>query len=79
MKKIHFLPFTLLLLLLGCNPKSDFQNAENQINEKDYRAMVSILGSDEFEGRLPGSKGEAKTVAYLAEEFKKLGLKPAFN
>ena len=79
MKNIYFLPLTLVLILFSCNQKSDFQNAEDQINEKDYRAMVNILGSDEFGGRLPGSKGEEKTVAYLAEEFKKLGLKPAFN
>ena len=79
MKNIYFLTLTLILILFGCNQKSDYQNAEDQINEKDYRTMVSILGSDEFEGRLPGTKGEEKTIAYLAEEFKKLGLKPAFN
>ena len=32
--------------------------------------------SDEFEGRAPGTKGEDLTVAYLTDEFKKLGLKP---
>src|SRR4051812_44827347 len=37
---------------------------------------TKILSSDEFEGRAPGSPGEEKTVAYLVEEFKKLGLKP---
>lgn len=79
MKRIYFLPVIFLLGVTGCNQKNDFQKAEDQINEKDYRTMVSILGSDEFEGRLPGSKGEEKTVAYLADEFKKLGLKPAFN
>ncbi len=35
-----------------------------------------VLSSDEFEGRAPGTKGEDKTVAYLTDEFKKLGLKP---
>lgn len=79
MKRVYILPVIALLVLIGCKQKSDFQNAEDQINEKDYRTMVSILGSDEFEGRLPGSKGEEKTVSYLAGEFKKLGLKPAFN
>jgi Zn-dependent M28 family amino/carboxypeptidase len=37
---------------------------------------VKVLASDEFEGRAPGTKGEEKTVGYLVEEFKKLGLKP---
>src|SRR5687768_16202070 len=37
---------------------------------------IKILASDEFEGRAPGTPGEDKTVAYLVEQFKQLGLKP---
>lgn len=37
---------------------------------------TKILSSDEFEGRSPGSPGEDKTVAYLENEFKRLGLAP---
>jgi Zn-dependent M28 family amino/carboxypeptidase len=37
---------------------------------------IKVLGSDEFEGRAPGTKGEDLTVQYLEAEFKKLGLKP---
>ncbi len=37
---------------------------------------VRVLSSDEFAGRLPGTIGEDKTVAYLVEQFKALGLKP---
>jgi Zn-dependent M28 family amino/carboxypeptidase len=39
-------------------------------------AHTKVLSSDEFEGRAPGSKGEERTVAYLIDEFKKVGLKP---
>lgn len=39
-------------------------------------AHTQVLASDEFEGRAPGSVGEEKTVAYLTQEFKKLGLQP---
>ncbi|GIL38710.1 M28 family metallopeptidase [Roseiterribacter gracilis] len=38
---------------------------------------VKILASDEFEGRAPGTPGEEKTVAYIAEQMKKAGLQPA--
>ncbi len=38
---------------------------------------VKILASDAFEGRAPGSPGEEKTVAYLIEQFRALGLQPA--
>jgi len=34
------------------------------------------LSSDEFEGRGPGTKGEGLAVRYLADEFRKVGLKP---
>ena len=37
---------------------------------------IERLASDEFEGRGPGSAGEEKTVAYLTEQFKALGLEP---
>lgn len=37
---------------------------------------IEVLSSDAFEGRGPGTPGEAKTVEYLTGEFKKLGLAP---
>jgi hypothetical protein len=39
-------------------------------------ARTGILASDAFEGRAPGTAGEAKTVAYLVAEFQKMGLAP---
>jgi Zn-dependent M28 family amino/carboxypeptidase len=46
------------------------------IDETVYRNHVRVLASDDFEGRKPGTPGEEKTVAYLVEQFRKLGLKP---
>jgi len=37
---------------------------------------VRILSSDAFEGRAPGTAGEAKTIAYPVEQYRKLGLRP---
>jgi Zn-dependent M28 family amino/carboxypeptidase len=37
---------------------------------------VRVLSSDEFGGRAPGSPGEEKTVAYLTEAFRSMGLAP---
>ena len=39
-------------------------------------AHTKVLSSDEFEGRAPGTKGEDLAVNYLADQFKKVGLKP---
>ena len=37
---------------------------------------IRVLAADSLMGRLPGSAGEEKTVAYLERQFKALGLKP---
>jgi len=37
---------------------------------------ISTLASDEFEGRLPGSQGEERTVEYLVERFSAAGAVP---
>jgi Zn-dependent M28 family amino/carboxypeptidase len=37
---------------------------------------IKVIGSDEFEGRKPGTPGEDKTIAYLQDQFTKLGLLP---
>jgi Zn-dependent M28 family amino/carboxypeptidase len=35
---------------------------------------TKVLAGDEFEGRGPGTTGEDKTVAYLIEQFRRIGL-----
>ena len=40
---------------------------------------IKVLASDEFQGRRPFTLGEEKATAYLASEFKKLGLQPGPN
>ena len=51
-------------------------DAESQIDTDDLLKYIKQLSSDEFEGRLPGTPGGEKTVAYLVEQFKRLGLAP---
>ncbi len=46
------------------------------IEETGFRDAVRLLASDAFEGRRPGTPGEEKTVDFLTEQFRKLGLKP---
>ena len=46
------------------------------ISADDLAADIQILASDEFEGRAPASPGEEKTVAFLTDEFQKMGLEP---
>jgi Zn-dependent M28 family amino/carboxypeptidase len=39
-------------------------------------AQTKVLSSDQFEGRAPGTPGEEKSVAFLQDQFRKVGLKP---
>jgi len=44
----------------------------------EYLAQhLSVLASDEFEGRAPATRGEELTVAYISEQFAAVGLQPA--
>jgi Zn-dependent M28 family amino/carboxypeptidase len=47
-----------------------------QIEASHLSHDVKVLSSDEFEGRGPNTPGEAKTVAYLINQFEAAGLKP---
>ena len=46
------------------------------ISAETLLAATGTLASDAFEGRAPGSEGEVKTIAFLAEQFSALGLAP---
>lgn len=48
----------------------------SSIDPARMSATVKVLASDEFQGRAPGSPGEAKTVDYLVAQFRALGLQP---
>jgi len=50
--------------------------ASSPIDPKELSATVKTLASDAFQGRAPGSPGEAVTVDYLVERFRSLGLEP---
>jgi hypothetical protein len=71
MRLVHS-PIFFALVALAATPS--FSKA---VTEADLRSHVEILASDAFEGRKPGTEGEAKTVKYIAEAWAKAGLKPA--
>ncbi|MFN3135133.1 MAG: M20/M25/M40 family metallo-hydrolase [Candidatus Kryptonium sp.] len=48
-----------------------------QIDEKDLFKHLKYIASDELEGRRAGTKGAELTSHYIANYFKKFGLKPA--
>jgi hypothetical protein len=46
------------------------------VDPKRLSEIVRVLASDEFQGRSPGTEGETKTINYLVESFRSLGLEP---
>jgi len=64
------------LLLAACGSHPKLPPPSTDIDEMVYRDHLRVLASDGFEGRKPGTPGEEKTLAYLVEQFRKLGLKP---
>jgi Zn-dependent M28 family amino/carboxypeptidase len=47
-----------------------------ELSEQTMQEVTKELSLDSYEGRAPGSAGEAKTVAYLIDRFKRAGLEP---
>ncbi len=64
-----------LWMLAGCAGRP-VEPVSAELDEDVYREHVRVLSSGEFDGRRPGTPGADRTVAYLAETFKSLGLKP---
>lgn len=56
-----------------------FDAAWHGIRAEDLARHIATLASDEFEGREPGTPGEAKTVAYLEQAFRDVGAAPGFE
>jgi len=53
--------------------------APGQLSETTMKEATRVLSSDEFEGREPGTVGEEKTLAYLVQQFTRVGLQPGNN
>ena len=47
--------------------------------EAQLRAHINVLASDDYEGREPGTEGEAKTLRYLGQQWFDIGLVSGTN
>jgi Zn-dependent M28 family amino/carboxypeptidase len=79
-KKNHILILSSIFVFIACNVENrKIRPALESITIDNIKSNISILASDDFLGRAPSTLGEEKTINYLAEQFKKSGLKPANN
>lgn len=75
MKKITFL--VLLLCLSGFGVKaqdSPMTTYANGIQAEPLKKHLSVLASDEYEGRETGEKGQKMAAEYIRKHFKEIGL-----
>lgn len=78
MKDIYTHAGTLFVLIftLSCQKSADIKQSLDSITEMDMKERISVLASDEFQGRFPATVGEEKTVKYLSDQFREIGLIP---
>lgn len=80
---MRILPSVVGLLLSSTLPlapadllPSGFERGYGLIQEKDLRADLTFLASDQLEGRLSLTRGSETAVQWIASEFAKASLKP---
>jgi hypothetical protein len=78
MRLSTFIPLLILpYLLQGASPVSpELAKAAAVITPDGLLAPIKELASDGYAGRLPGTPGEEKSVAYIIAQCKKIGLEP---
>ncbi|MDP4222669.1 MAG: M28 family metallopeptidase [Bacteroidota bacterium] len=70
----------ILPALPGCQVENkNIRTASDSITAEGLKTQISVIASDDFQGRFPATAGETKTINYLAGQFKNMGLEPANN
>ena len=73
---LYLISNLLFILLITSCSNINKDKIGSGINEGEMKEWISIIASDDFQGRFPGTVGEEKTANYLAEQFEKVGAKP---
>jgi len=69
--------FAILLFTLAVQSPAQTRGTEPAITAADLRQRLYLIADDSMMGRETGSLGAFKTSAYVAAEFRRLGLEPA--
>jgi Zn-dependent M28 family amino/carboxypeptidase len=65
--------------LVGCTSNSKKETVTDTALAADIKQHIAVLANDSLLGRKPFTVGEEKTIAYIAAQFKKMGLEPSNN
>jgi Zn-dependent M28 family amino/carboxypeptidase len=61
-------------LPLHAQSRAEIRKAEAAVTAQDLLRDIRDLSADAFQGRAPGTRGEDTTVAWIAEQFRRVGL-----
>ncbi|WP_338760718.1 M28 family peptidase [Bernardetia sp. ABR2-2B] len=85
----HKIALSVLFIIFSSSVLQAQQKAQQQdslltsylkyIDEADMKKHLSVLASDEYEGRETGEKGQKMAAEYIANRFKELGLTAPVN
>lgn len=75
MFRMIILSFAMVLFFGSCADRNNSVDVP-EISEADIEKHLSTLASDEFLGRKPMTEGETKTIRYLEEELRAMGVQP---
>lgn len=81
---MRLLALAALLPIAGCTGSLEKRIAPpapaiSPVTEAELRALMTPLASDGFEGRMPGTAGEDRTIAYLATQLHGAGVAPGMS
>ena len=85
--KINIILFLILVPFISCNVSKSSQAKSNYaqsdlfaktITQPELKKHLTILASDEFEGRETAMPGQKKAAEYIANYFEKIGLKKGY-
>lgn len=70
--------FLSIITLVGCNAhtKTEKESSFVKLSGDKIAAHIKVLSSDEYGGRKPFTKYETKTIEYLQNQLKQMGVAP---
>ncbi len=75
--KLFLIPVIFITIIQSCNQNTQNDKQGATIFNRDSLAQhIIVLASDSFQGRKPFTPGETRTLDYLQNEFRSMGIEP---
>jgi len=76
MKNNYLVLFLCAVLFSACSRQ---EKLATPITSEEIKSHIAVLANDSLMGRKPFTAAEPKTINYISDQFKKLGLEPGNN